>query len=169
LFGSAARTPYRPDSSVARAALRSVTSTSSAVHPAASSAVTSASPGAVQLTAQQLHQTLQKLINEHAGDPEVARRAAQLLQAEISLLEVHDPAGASQVLAQARNLVTLLQSAAPPRVRASVQPLLDAVSTPSPSAKAASPKPKPTTASPTPRATSTSPSASSTPGTTNLP
>jgi hypothetical protein len=130
-----------------------------------SSAVSSQSPGAVRDAATQLHATLQNLINNHAGDPEVARRAAQLLQAEISLLEVRDPAGASAVLAQAHALVTLLQRAAPPLVRASVQPLLDAVATPhKPAPKpspSASPKPK-ATPSPTPKATG-SPTASSSP------
>jgi hypothetical protein len=127
-----------------------------------SSAVSSQSPGAVRETATQLHLTLQNLINNHAGDPEVARRAAQLLQAEISLLEVRDPAGASAVLAQARGLVTLLQRAAPPLVRASVQPLLDAVSKPHKTTKPSpSPSPK-ATSSPTPKATA-SPSASSSP------
>jgi hypothetical protein len=115
-----------------------------------SSAVSSQSPGAVRDAATQLHITLQNLIANHAGDPEVARRAAQLLQAEISLLEVRDPAGASAVLAQARGLVTMLQRAAPARVRASVQPLLDAVSKPKPK-PSASPSPKKPSPTPAPK------------------
>ncbi|HEU0133029.1 MAG TPA: hypothetical protein VFQ85_18775, partial [Mycobacteriales bacterium] len=120
-----------------------------------------ASPGAVSAAAQQLHQTLQDLIKEHANDPGVAEQAAQLLQAEIALLEVRGPEGANQVLAQARTLVRLLSKNAPPQVRATVAPLLDAVSTPRPSSKppakpkaTTSPKPSP---SPTPKVTTTSP------------
>jgi hypothetical protein len=124
-----------------------------------SSAINQQSPSAVASAAQQLHQTLQTLISQHAADPEVAQRAAQLLQAEISLLQVRDPAGSSQVLAQARTLANLLKRSAPPSVRASVAPILDAASpSPKPSpTKAAKPKP---TASPTP-----SPKASSSPST----
>ena len=105
-----------------------------------SSAITSQSPGAVATTAQQLHQTLQELISEHAGDPEVAARTAQMLQAEIALLRINNPAGATQVIAQAQSLVTLLKAKAPPKVRASVAPVLNAASSPSPSKKA-SPSP----------------------------
>ncbi|HEX8003171.1 MAG TPA: hypothetical protein VF519_10800 [Mycobacteriales bacterium] len=128
-----------------------------------SSAVSTESPGAVSEAAAELHETLETLITQHAGDPEVAQQAAQLLQAEISLLQVKDPAGASQVIAQARSLMTLLRRATPPNVRASVAPILDAVQTPSPK-PTSSPKPKPSaTSSPkpssTPKATST-PSAS---------
>ncbi len=118
-----------------------------------SSAVAGESPGAVQDAAEQLHESLQDLITQHAADPEVAQRTAQLLQAEISLLQANDPDGASLVLAQAQNLVRLLRGSAPPQVRASVAPLLDAV-TPretkkppaKPTASPASPKP---TATPT--------------------
>lgn len=120
-----------------------------------SSAVTSDSPAAVRRAADKLHTAIEELINEHASDPEVAQRAAQLLQAEISLLSVTDPVGASHVLAQARSLVTMLEKAAPTQVRASLKPVLDAAVSPKPK-----PKPKPS-ASPTPKATPTaSPSAS---------
>ena len=111
------------------------------------SAVNSDSPGAVAQAATTLHDTLERLINEHAGDPEIARRTAQMLQAEISLLQISDPDGASGAIARARTLVRLLQRAAPPQVRASVQPVLDAAVAPRPKS---SPK---ATASPT--ATST--------------
>jgi hypothetical protein len=130
-----------------------------------SSAVTSHRPGAVSQAARQLHETLQSLISEHANDPNVAQRAAQLLQAEISLLRANDPDGASYVLAQARNLVTLLERKASPQVRASVQPVLDAaVSTTAPkkprakasSSPSATPSPTP---SPTPTKTSSTESA----------
>jgi hypothetical protein len=118
-----------------------------------SSAVSGSSPGQLRQTAQELHQTLQTLITQHAGDPEVARRTAQLLQAEISLLEIRDPEGASQVLAQARGLVRLLQHAAPPKVRASVAPILDAVKASAKPTPAPKPKPSPTaTPKPTPTA-----------------
>ena len=127
-----------------------------------SSAVTADSAGVTQAAAE-FHETLQALITEHAGDPAVAQQAAALLQAEISMLQDKDPAGASHVLAEARSLVTLLRRATPPNVRASVAPILDAVPPspkpspkPSPSAtKASSPSP-----SPSPKATST-PKASS--------
>jgi hypothetical protein len=132
-----------------------------------SSAVTSESPVAVRAAADQLHESIEQLINDHAHDPAVAQRAAQLLQAEISLLRANDPQGASRVLAEARTLIVLLQQAAPPKVRASVKPVLDAaVAPPTTSSKpkpkkTASPSPtaKPTTkptASPTPTATRTS-------------
>lgn len=124
-----------------------------------STAVTSAQPGAVTQAADQLHQTLKTLITLHADDPAVARGAATLLQAEITLLESRDPAGASQVLAQARRLITLLQTAAPPKVKASVAPILDAVATPKASPKpspSASPKPTPSpSASPSPKSSPT--------------
>ncbi|MDQ1712576.1 MAG: hypothetical protein QOE45_2026 [Frankiaceae bacterium] len=121
-----------------------------------SSAVTSSAPGAVHDAAQQLHATLTTLIEQHAGDPGVAEQAAQLLQAEISLLQMQQPAGAHQAIEQARRLVSMLKRNAPAGVRATVAPLLDAVSTPKPSA---SPKPKPTpapSAKPTPKATPSS-------------
>jgi hypothetical protein len=126
-----------------------------------SSAVTSTKPGAVHDAAQQLHATLKTLIAQHAGDPGVAEQAAQLLQAEISLLQVQDPAGATAAIAQARQLVNMLKRNAPDRVRATVGPILDAVSpaptTPSPKpAKSPKPSPKPTTASPTASPTPTS-------------
>ena len=137
-----------------------------------SSAVTSDSPVAVREAAQQLHRTLQKLIDEHASDPEVAQRAAQLLQAEISLLRANDPDGASQVLAQARHLVSMLERAAPPKVREAVKPVLDAAVAPSPKPKASKAKPS---ATPSPSAKSTpsekpssTPSESSSPGTNPL-
>lgn len=128
-----------------------------------SSAVSSSSPVAVRKAANDLHATLETLITQHANDPAVAQRAAQILQAEISLLRVTDPEGASQVLDQARKLVTLLQRRAPEKVRASVKPVLDAAvappkattkpkSSPSPSA---SPKPK-TSPSPSPSASPSS-------------
>lgn len=125
-----------------------------------SSAVNSDSPVAVREAAQQLHRTLQQLINDHAGNPEIAQRAAQMLQAEISLLRATDPYGASQVLAQARSLVSMLERKAPPKVRDAVQPVLDAAIVPSESPKKAkpsaspSPKPKPTS-SPKPSSTPT--------------
>jgi hypothetical protein len=130
-----------------------------------SSAVAGDSPGAVKDAADQLHETLQSLIRDHAGDPEVARRTAQLLQAEISLLRANDPAGARLVLAQAQSLVTLLRGAAPPQVQASVAPLLDVVAPRAP--KTTKPKPATTpsaTPSATPKATPTpSATASETP------
>ncbi|HVF03688.1 MAG TPA: hypothetical protein VNA20_02500 [Frankiaceae bacterium] len=127
-----------------------------------SSAVTSDSPAAVREAAQQLHRTLQRLINDHASDPEVAQRAAQLLQAEISLLRATDPDGASQVLAQARSLVTMLERKAPPKVRNAVQPVLDAAAVPSETAKPPKKaKPSPS-ATPSPKSTS-SPRSSSSP------
>jgi hypothetical protein len=123
-----------------------------------SSAVSSHSSTAVRQTAQQLHVTLEELIKGHASDPEVARRTAQMLQAEISLLQINDPTGASQVIAQAQGLVKLLTAAAPPQVRASVAPVLNAAVTPSPKPKAtASPKASPTpTASPSSTKTTSS-------------
>ena len=132
-----------------------------------SSAVTNDSAAAVSEAAAELHQTLETLINEHAGDPEVAQRAATLLQAEINLLQGQNPAGAIEVIERAHSLMILLRQATPPNVRASVAPILDAVQTPSPRPSSsprptASPKatssPKPT-ASPKP---SPKPSASST-------
>ena len=143
------------DGSSNRAAL----ATASSQYADLSSAINQQSPAAVASAAQQLHQTLQTLISQHAGDPEVAQQAAQLLQAEISLLQVRDPAGSSQVLAQARTLVNLLKRSAPANVRATVAPILDAASTPSPS-----PKPSPTRTKPKPTASPTSsPKATSTP------
>jgi hypothetical protein len=118
-------------------------------------AVNGTSPTSVSEAAEQLHDTLEQLISDHAGDPEVAHRAAQLLLQEISLLRESDPDGASQVLAQARTLVTMLERAAPPKVRQSVQPVLDAA------APKTSPKPK-SSASPTPSPTP-SPKPTSTP------
>lgn len=128
-----------------------------------SHAVNNESGTEVRDAAAELHETLEDLINEHAADPQVAQAAAQMLQAEISLLQVRDPDGASQVIAQARSLVKLLQGAAPPQVRATVAPILDAVTTqkptkaPKPSASA-----KPTT-SPSPAQPTTQPPASPTP------
>lgn len=123
-----------------------------------SSAVSSHSSTAVAATATQLHQTLEQLIKGHASDPEVARRTAQLLQAEISLLQINDPNGARLVIAQAQGLVQLLTKSAPPQVRASVAPVLNAATKPSSKPKAkpsASPSPS---ASPTPKpSTSASP------------
>lgn len=116
-----------------------------------SSAMTSHTPGAVNLAAQQLHKTLTSLIAQHAGDPEIAQQTARMLQAEISLLEGRGDAS-SQVLAQARRLATMLQNNAPAGVRASVAPILAVVATPKPSPKPspkASPKPSPK-ASPSP-------------------
>ena len=129
-----------------------------------SHAVNSESPAEMRDAAAELHETLERLIAQHAGDPEVAQRAAQLLQAEISLLQVRDPAGASQVIAQANTLVRMLRHAAPPQVRATVAPILDAV-TSQPPKKPAKTKPSATptkaTSSPSPKATpSASPSAS---------
>lgn len=125
-----------------------------------SSAVTSNSPGAVRRAAQELHKTLETLIAEHADDPGVAERAARLIQAEIALLQISDPDGASQVLAQARSLAKMLKQAAPEKVRASVAPVLDPVISPTSSPKAtATPKPSPTatpTATSSPRASATS-------------
>lgn len=121
-----------------------------------SDAVTGNSPTSVRDAASQLHRTLQQLITDHASDPAAAHRAAVLLQAEINLLSAADPDGASQVLAQARSLVTMLERTAPAEVRASVQPVLDAAEQPRRTTK-----PKSTsspTASPTPSPTS-SPSA----------
>lgn len=131
-----------------------------------SSAVTGDdSQSAVTQAAAELHETLETLITEHAGDPVVAERAARLLQAEISLLQVQNPAGASHVLAEARSLITLLRRTTPPNLQASVAPILDAVPTPSPK-PTASPKPKPTatptkspTKSPSPKPSSSSPKA----------
>jgi hypothetical protein len=133
-----------------------------------SSAVSSSSPGAVGRAARDLHATLTTLITQHAGDPGVAEQAAQLLQAEISLLQVKDPAGASAAIEQARVLVNMLKRNAPPRVRATVAPLLDVVSSPTPkptpSAKpTAKPTPKPKPSSSSPRATSTSGKSSASP------
>ncbi|HEV2889596.1 MAG TPA: hypothetical protein VGX28_04400 [Frankiaceae bacterium] len=133
------------------------------------SAVTrDASPSAVTEAAAELHETLETLITEHAGDPVVAEQAARLLQAEISLLQKQDPHGASQVIAQARSLITLLQRTTPPGVRASVAPILDAVpASPRPSA---SPKPKPKpTASPTKASPSPKPTATPKPSTSQSP
>jgi hypothetical protein len=129
-----------------------------------SNAVNNESALEVRDAAAELHQTLQDLIKDHAGDPEVAQHAAQLLQAEISLLQVRDPDGASQVIAQARSLVKMLRTSAPPQVRATVAPILDAVTTtkPKPAKSTASPKPK-ASASPSPAKASASPSATPTP------
>lgn len=147
---------------------RAALATASEQYADLSSAINNQSPGDMATAAQQLHQTLQTLISQHAGDPLVAQQAAQLLQAEISLLQVRDPAGASQVIAQARTLVSLLKRAAPPAVRATVAPILDAASSPSPKPRAtASPKPtaSPTqTASPKPASSpKSSPSSSTSP------
>jgi hypothetical protein len=129
-----------------------------------SSAVSHASPGAVTLAAQKLHATLTTLITQHAGDPGVAEQAAQLLQAEISLLQIKNPAGAGPAIEQARALVNMLKRNVTPRVRATVAPLLDAVATPTPK-PSAKPTSKPTPkATPTPKASSTSPKATSTSG-----
>ncbi|HWL36142.1 MAG TPA: hypothetical protein VNQ77_08095 [Frankiaceae bacterium] len=117
-----------------------------------SRAVNGTSRTSVSDAAQQLHDTLEQLISDHAGDPEVAHRAAQLLLQEISLLRQTDPDGASHVLAQARTLVTMLERAAPPKVLKSVQPVLDAAAPPKPRTKpkaSASPTQSPTP-SPTP-------------------
>jgi hypothetical protein len=133
-----------------------------------SSAVSHSSPTAVREAAQQLHATLTTLIVQHAGDPGVAEQAAQLLQAEISLLQAQDPAGASAAIDQARVLVHLLQRNASPRVRATVAPLLDPVAsarpTPRPTPKP-TPSPKPTPKpSATPKASGSSSAGSSNKG-----
>jgi hypothetical protein len=117
-----------------------------------SSAVVEDSPGGVTEAAAELHETLETLITDHATDPEVAQRAATLLQAEISMLENEDPDGARHVIAQARSLITLLRRAVPASVRPSVAPILDAVPTPSPTHKP-TPKPSATTAKPSPSST----------------
>jgi hypothetical protein len=140
---------------------RAALATASSQYADLSSAVNEESATGVVSAAQQLHQTLQTLITQHAGDPEVAQQAAQLLQAEISLLQVKDPAGASQVIAQARTLVSLLKRAAPPGVRATVAPILDAASS-------TSPRPKSSTTSPAPKPRP-KPSASATPTPTPTP
>ena len=120
-----------------------------------STAVRGDSAIAVQHAADKLHQTIETLIAHHAGDPEMAQRAAQLLQAEIALLQINDPVGASAVLAQAHSLAKRLKQAAPAGVRATVAPVLDAAMSPRPTTK-----PKATT-SPSPKATkSPSPSPS---------
>jgi hypothetical protein len=121
-----------------------------------STAMTGTSTGAVNQAAFQLHQTLKTLITQHAGDPEIAQQTARMLQAEISLLEGRGGDASSQVLDQARRLVTLLQTQAPPRVRASVAPILAVVAKPKPSPSPTAkqkPSPSPT---PSPSATKTS-------------
>ena len=120
-----------------------------------STALHSDSASAVHEAADELHDSLEALITEHAGDPEVAQRAAQLLQAEMALLQINDPDGASQVLARAHRLARLLKRTAPRQVLATVAPVLDAAMSPKPT-KAAKPSP---TASPT----STKPTASPSP------
>lgn len=121
-----------------------------------SAVINNNSPAAVRDAARELHQTLQKMISDHASDPAVAHRAAMLLEAEIRLLNDKSHAGTSSVLAQARTLVTMLEQAVPQQVRASVQPMLDAAESSRPSSKpkaSATPSssPKPTSS---PKATS---------------
>lgn len=124
-----------------------------------SSAVSGSSSTSMTQAAADLHETLENLITEHAGDPAVAQQTAALLQAEITLLEKQDPTGARHVIAQARTLVNLLKRTVPPNVRASVAPMLEDASSPEPK-QSASPKPSP---SPSPKATTASPKPTSSP------
>ena len=132
--------------------------------------VRDASTAEIAVAADELHETLEALIADHAeGDPVMAMKIAALIHEEQRLLRVDRSPAAVSVLHDVARLVRQLRLKAPAKVIATLAPI---ASPPAPSPKAerkpsasasAKPSPKPSqSASPKPSATP-KPSASSSP------
>lgn len=133
----------------------------------------SGSNESVEARAEELHDTLEALIESHADDdPEIALQIARILHEEQALLDQR-PTTDATVIARVAALAKHLRRLAPHSIRGTIAPLIpltesrpkqkasdkrDAKASP-----AAKPSPSPTTASPTPTPSPTPTRASSSP------